>query len=309
MLSFKIPYKQQVTKQEVMKMPTVLEWLKDWRPPQSGKDKDGTTEEVSRLDSQFDDILAESEQEAKETMALVEGMEFGLDDKPSSSRGVGGTVGGTVGRTDTPANRPRLKGNATEWAIGGSQWAHQHQAARKVFESKALKPMWAIEGCVLLRDQGKCRVCREGVGKQWKVVRFVAKSYGGRWTEDNCVTICKHCETCWNPRKHFVSGTGLDGDFRRLRIYVMQRRLRQYRGCKDLERETMKVYRGLVDEEERGVMKDDKVLQRVKLEMQKRESQRLIELIRNIGRKGRPESGSGNESVGSTSTGKELGDG
>jgi len=139
--------------------------------------------------------------------------------------------------------------------IGSSllmKYAHEFSAARHTFESTSLaKPRWAVEGCVLLRAQGKCTVCEEGLKNGWKVVRYEPMNVGGGYTELNCMVLCRHCEECRHKSRSWASGSGFENDFRRFRLSILDRRWRGFRGVKGLDKVLIEKWKELKTQEER----------------------------------------------------------
>jgi hypothetical protein len=96
------------------------------------------------------------------------------------------------------------------------------------------KPHWAVDACVVMREQGVCAVCKEPVGRGYVVRMVVPRARGGEYVEDNCVCVCKHCGECWFMHKDFNVGWGRQDMLDRLCVAVMERRRRRFHGVKDL---------------------------------------------------------------------------
>ena len=100
------------------------------------------------------------------------------------------------------------------------------------------KPNWAVVACVLLRDQGLCRLCGDKVYTKrrvsYEVVQLVHWRNGGQFSEPNCVLICGECAKVWNPDKSFFLGAQFEEEFRQLCFYIAKRRGQHVKGAKGL---------------------------------------------------------------------------
>jgi len=110
--------------------------------------------------------------------------------------------------------------------------ACEFQAAQRAFEHLGAKPRWAVDGCVVLRDQGMCVVCGEKLSTGYEVKMVVPSKLGGQYEEGNCVCVCKECAKCWFPQRLWDRGLGKQDMLQALSVAVMNRRAKEYKGCK-----------------------------------------------------------------------------
>jgi len=87
--------------------------------------------------------------------------------------------------------------------------------------------VWIIKGLVLIRDDGRCRICGERVrGNTWKVL-LESKELG--WSEDNCFLVCGDCALC-----HMYKESGQTDRLKRfkgMKVFVLNRRLKRVGRC------------------------------------------------------------------------------
>lgn len=168
-----------------------------------------------------------------------------------------------------------------DWTM---RFAHELHASRQMFDSRSLaKPRWCVVGCVLIRDQGKCKVCGSKLNNKWEVVQLIPAHAGGTFNELNCVTICSECGICWNKNKNFYTGLGEKVSWRRQRLYVMRRRNTNYHDCCPLGVEGLEIQRKLVVEEERyRLMVKDEGKELERLVEKRKES--LRDIIKGLGK-------------------------
>ena len=216
----------------------------------------------------FDQILAESEQESVQHMALVDELsrqnelsdmrdsglkESGLREVPGSTNKIDKdgvllvditdqTGSGRYGKSRVSAHVQR-KRNRDKRELSGKWMGQKSALDLKACDMESVrllmgyvehKPHWAVDACVVLRDQGSCVVCKEPVGKGYVVRMVVPKARDGEYTEDNCVCVCKHCGECWFMHKDFNVGFGRVDTLDRLSVAVMERRRKRFHGVKDL---------------------------------------------------------------------------
>jgi 5-methylcytosine-specific restriction endonuclease McrA len=221
------------------------------------------------VDVDFDQILAESERDSVESMGLVDvsgedevvrfvqgltkaehdelrsrcNVPLGqltkamLDDLVSGceievydrSTDVGYQKAIRKGRRKDKVSKARL-GFFGRTAL--DRYACEFEAVRHTFEYQGPKPRWAVDGCVILREQGKCLVCQERLSDGYVVKMVVPRQLGGRYEEQNCVCVCAECAKCWFPQRLWDRGLGKQDMLQALSVAVMERRAREYKGCK-----------------------------------------------------------------------------
>ena len=115
--------------------------------------------------------------------------------------------------------------------------ACESQVAIDMFTRVYDKPRWAVDGCVTLRARGVCEVCGETVRAQGRVMQVDPSCRGGKYAENNCLYVCKHCAECWYPNKTFNHFMGPGATVHTLSVAVMERRKREFRKCKYLSPE------------------------------------------------------------------------
>ena len=206
---------------------------------EEGSVEEGRVEEGSVEIGSFDDIFGEDLNPPQEGV-----MDLGV------------FAGGEGGRTETgyevrKARRQDKKTEKMSGMFGNTGWlgnyAHKSKAAKVMFEGEVTKPRWAVEACVLLRDQGVCRVCGCVVKSGWVVGQLVPRNSGGLFSETNCMLMCRDCGECWHRYKNFDTGDGVEWLWLRVRESVLKRRLRCFRDCKGLGSEQIDMYREVRD--------------------------------------------------------------
>ncbi|MCP4565945.1 MAG: hypothetical protein GY841_00020 [FCB group bacterium] len=91
--------------------------------------------------------------------------------------------------------------------------------------------IWVVKSLVMIRDDGRCRICGERVrGNTWKVVKEVKRI---RTEESNCFLICKDCGLC-HSFKEFSENNRVR-KFQRMKLMVLKRRLKGVKNCGKLK--------------------------------------------------------------------------
>jgi hypothetical protein len=86
---------------------------------------------------------------------------------------------------------------------------------------------WIVKALVLIRDDGRCRVCGELVkGQTWKVLKE-DKELG--MEESNCFLVCKDCALCHMYKE--MSGSGRLERFKNMKLFVLKRRMKGVKKC------------------------------------------------------------------------------
>lgn len=187
--------------------------------------------DVGRVDSEFDKILQESEQDMVRQLDLWAQQTQQTNEADRCRE---------QAVTEHKLQESRKKDQRMLDRLGFfgrtlvDKYACEFTTAQEVFFKKGHKPRWAVTACVVLRDNGKCVVCNEKIGDRWKVKRILPKELGGKWDELNCVCVCQACAECWYPHRLFDRGLGRQDMLQALCVAVLERRAREYKGCKPL---------------------------------------------------------------------------
>lgn len=207
-------------------------------------------------DLEFEDILRESEEDSVRAMKegesewdrVFESVAYKIPKHKNKHIG--------VGEYKVSLTQPKHKDKQMLSRIGFfgrtlvDRYACEYQTALKVFMHKGDKPKWAVSGCVMLRDQGVCVVCGEKLSKT-EIKQILPQELGGRWEEKNCVCVCKACAECWYPHRLFDRGLGRQDMLQALSVAIMERRAREYRGCKGLTERARQRLKDMAKELER----------------------------------------------------------
>lgn len=175
----------------------------------------------------FEDILRESETDSKDNMDMWENRQARKQYMNAKENT----------KVELSVQRRKDKKTLSRFGFFGrtlvDRYACEYQTALRVFMHKGDKPKWAVSGCVMLRDQGVCVVCGEKLAKT-EIKQILPQELGGKWEEKNCVCVCKACADCWYPHRLFDRGLGRQDMLQALSVAIMERRTREYRGCKGL---------------------------------------------------------------------------
>ena len=133
---------------------------------------------------------------------------------------------------------------------GFGGYAVDKLAARGLFEQRTeVKPRWAVQALVLLRDAGVCRVCKGQVFSDGgEVKQLVLNKLGGQYSEINCVLVCKDCAKAW-PAKDFFITSAVEFHFWELCMLTLKRRMAGRNGSRPLN--------------EKGLIRMDEIRRRV----------------------------------------------
>lgn len=146
---------------------------------------------------------------------------------------------------DLRSARKRQKSMDEFWFSARLQeYAHDRSVSREVFESSSTgKPRWAVRALVLLRDQGKCRVCGDEYHGRGEVVRLKPKIVGGIYAEENCVSVCPNCKFVWSSNKNFYVSIFPQIDMLEQFVWILKRRALGKKDVVPLNQDGLDVYR------------------------------------------------------------------
>jgi hypothetical protein len=106
---------------------------------------------------------------------------------------------------------------------------HKSLFSENISKSRRSK-VWIVKGLLLIRDDGRCRVCGERVrGNTWKVLKEDKRK---GWSEDNCYVVCKECGLCHVNKLY--GGVDRLGRFKAMKLFVLKRRNRGVKECGSL---------------------------------------------------------------------------
>lgn len=113
------------------------------------------------------------------------------------------------------------------------------------------RPRWATRALVMLRDGGQCQICH-AIDAKGETVQVVPPKLHGEYIATNCIYLCSNCFVCW-PRymeQKFTGHGTAQEDFDAIRLYVMMRRMKGYKGCKVLSSDARAEFHRLYRESE-----------------------------------------------------------
>jgi hypothetical protein len=135
------------------------------------------------------------------------------------------------GLTKESARVKSYKEDAENFARGYVNWLPKRGTLSDMF-FKHQRKLWCVKGVVLLRDEGRCRVCGEGVrGNTWTIAKLNNDS---AYEEGNCFLLCGNCNKVWNRK--FFSGSLLQR-MQKIKLFILKRRHKGVGGSKKLNGE------------------------------------------------------------------------
>ena len=149
-----------------------------------------------------------------------------------------------------------------EWLPHYSLYAQNLSRARR-------GKTWVVKALILIRDDGRCRICGERVrGNTWKMLK---EDKRGGVEENNCFLACKECGMCHEYRQ--TVGHDRLGLFKAMKLFVLKRRNKGVKGCKPLNEEggtTLAMLRRELETRSFGSIDCNLVKQNVGLEMKEK---------------------------------------
>jgi len=121
-----------------------------------------------------------------------------------------------------------------------------------LFTSRSLaKPKWAIEALIKLRDANKCQICESYIYKKPYIKNVFPRSEKIPLSEISGILVCSECNKCWTQKNFFLPNKSFEEGFRKLRIFILKRRLNKYKNSKPLTNRENFVLSNLLFEERR----------------------------------------------------------